>query len=80
MNDIKKYHYILLKEKYNDLIKIIMGPKYYTFSTSVIDSDMEAFEDMKYKINRLKNDLKIYKMLFSVTLLIIFLIIIFVIL
>lgn len=64
MDDLERKHYTWLKEKYDFLVKIIMGSNYYTNSIHVFDADIEVFKDMERKIVRLKNDLKMYKILF----------------
>ena len=61
MNDLDKKHYTWLKESYNYLIKTIMGADYYTMAIHVFDSDIEAFKDMKNKIDVIKYDLKMWR-------------------
>lgn len=63
MEDLEEKHYIWLKEKYDYLVKIILGSDYYTNSIHVCDADIEAFKDMKKKINTLKYDLKMWRRL-----------------
>lgn len=64
MNNLEKKHYENLRENFSSLIKLILGDGYYTMSLNVFDSDIEAFNDMVQKVNKLKYDLKIYKVLF----------------
>lgn len=61
MEDLEKKHYIWLKEKYDFLVKIIMGSDYYTNSIHVFDADIEAFNDMERKVHTLKYDLKMWR-------------------
>ena len=63
MSNLEKEHYAWLKEKYDFLVKIIMGSNYYTNSIHVFDADMEAFEDMKKKLNSIKYNLKMWKII-----------------
>ena len=63
MSNLEKKHYAWLKEKYDFLVKIIMGSNYYTNSIHVFDADMEAFEDMKKKLNSIKYNLKMWKII-----------------
>ena len=61
MDDLERKHYVWLKEKYDFLVKIIMGSNYYTNSIHVFDADVEAFEDMKKKFDSIKYDLKMWR-------------------
>lgn len=61
MNDLERKHYILLKENYNFLIKIIMGSDYFTNSIHVFNADIEAFNDIEKKIDKIKYDLKMWQ-------------------
>jgi hypothetical protein len=61
MENLEEKHYKWLKEKYDILIKIILGSDYYTNSIHVFDADVEAFTDMKKKIYKFKHDLKMWR-------------------
>lgn len=61
MEDLEKKHYIWLKEKYDFLVKIIMGSDYYTNSIHVFNADIEAFNHMERKLDTLKYDLKMWR-------------------
>lgn len=64
MHNIERIHYESLRKNFNSLIDLILGVNYYTMSTNIYDSDIESFYDMTRKINKMKRDLKIYKTLF----------------
>ena len=55
---LKLIHYDNLRQYYSKLIKEIMGEDYYTVNPEVTSSDMEAFEDMMYRIKYLKDTIK----------------------
>ena len=51
---LKLIHYDNVRPYYNKLIKEIKGEYYYTVNPEVMSSDMEAFENMMYRIKYLK--------------------------
>jgi len=61
MNNLERKHYELLRKNFNILIKMILGTGYYTIASQVYDSDVEAFIDMKEKIYKLKCNLKMWR-------------------
>ena len=64
MNKVEIKHYLRLRDNFNDLTRIILGPNYYTINPNVYSSDIEAYEDIKSCIYKIKKELKIYKILF----------------
>ena len=55
---LKLIHYDNLRQYYSKLIKEILGEDYYTVNPNVMSSDMEAFEDMIYRVRDLKDTIK----------------------
>ena len=64
VNNIEKKHYHNLRKNFDSLVKLILGDEYYTMCLDVFNSDIEAFNDMVNKVNKLKYHLKMYKRLF----------------
>lgn len=63
MDDLEREHYAWLKKSYDYLVKIIMGSNYYTNSIHVFDADVEAFTDMKNKLDSIKHNLKLWRII-----------------
>ena len=55
---LQQIHYKNLRYYYNSLIDEIMGENYYTVNPDVMNSDKEAFEDMMYRVQYLKDTIK----------------------
>ena len=55
---LQQIHYKNLRYYYNSLIDEIMGEDYYTVNPDVMNSDKEAFEDMMYRVQYLKDTIK----------------------
>lgn len=70
MDDLEREHYTWLKEKYDFLVEIILGSNYYTNSIHVFDADVEAFKDMEKKLDSIKYDLKMWKIITAIMMII----------
>ena len=61
MDNIDKKRYENLRYNFNLLVKKIMGDNYYTIASDVASSDIEAIKDIEKKIDTIKYDLKMWR-------------------
>lgn len=74
MNDWERKHYAQLRANFWKLVDKTLGKNYFTVCTDLYNSDMEAFRDMVHYIDRLKNEVNLYRRFCYLLIIILFLV------
>lgn len=61
MDNIDKKQYENLRHNFNLMVKIILGSDYYNDAQDVYQSDIKAYKDIEKKIDNIKYDLKMWR-------------------
>lgn len=69
--------YSSLRRNFNILVKTVMGSDYSNDAINVISSDIQAIKDVRRKVDNLKFDVKMWRNIAIVMMLISFLLLIF---